>query len=259
MMENDHQEIKVIASNEEHNLITTKPEEILAAQANIPADTPVEKRKVLIELDLTKGYYKKSTLSPEEIEYLLKNDYEEGSHVTLHQNAHARFLVKKVGWHSTDHTYLLHATVDELLTYTNKVQTDETARTDSINPDIVCTLPNGLPFVFEIETGSNLRHHPDYLDKKVARLNEKYGKRWRFILTSNHCRRKYETRYGINVLLRRSVPPFLKWLFSKGWQREDNGATNGQSQNIDEKSKAEWPAEKVNGRQEQPSVQGDTP
>jgi len=251
MMENDHQEIKVIASNEEHNLITTKPEEIVAAQANIPAGTPVEKRKVLIELDLTKGYYKKSERSPEEIDFLLKNDYEESTHVPMDSRKAAVYLVKKVGWHSKEHTFVLHAAKDETQRYTSEVFVDETARTDGINPDLRFKKPNREEWAVEVETGSNLRHHPDYLDKKVAKLNTLYPNRWRWLLTSNDKRRQYETRYGVPVLLRHNYPHWVKYHFRQGSGQVDNGATAGHARNIDDKPESEWPTKTLHGLAEQ--------
>jgi ABC-type dipeptide/oligopeptide/nickel transport system ATPase subunit len=234
MMENDHQEIKIIASPEEHNLITTKPDELIALQANIPIETPVQKREVLINLDLSKGFYKKSVLSPEEIEYLLKNGYVESKHVPLRSNTHSVFLVKKVGWHTKEHTFLLHTIYEELLRYTNKVNTDETARTDSINPDIVFTNERGEEIALEIETGSNLKYHPTYLKHKVARLNELYPNRWYFVLTSNNWRQRYTNAFGGFVMLRQHTPRFLKRQFPSG-EQQDNATSNRHTQNIDDK------------------------
>jgi len=244
MMENDHQEIKVIASPEEHKLITTNPDELAALQANIPADTPVEKRKMLINLDLSKGFYKKSALSPEEIDYLLKNGYVQSSHVPLHSRNYADFLVKRVGWHTSEHTFLLHATYEEVLRHTNKVKTDETARTDSINPDIVFTNAQGEEIALEIETGSNLKHHPQYLARKVAKLNELYPDRWRFVLTSTHSRRKYETAFKVPTLLRHQVPHFVKWHFSRRG-KQDNVTKNCLPRDIDDNKEADRQFKKV--------------
>ncbi|VVB81089.1 Uncharacterised protein [uncultured archaeon] len=246
MMENDHQEIKIIASPEEHKLITTNPDELIALQDNIPADISVEKKKMLIELDLNKGFYKKSTLKPEEINYLLKNNYVESRHVPLRSTAHAIYLIKKIGWHSAEHTFLLYATYEEILRYTNKVKTDETARTDSINPDVIFTDIRGEEWALEIETGSNLKYHPKYFERKVARLNQLYPNKWRFVLTNIHQRRKYENRFGVPILLRHQIPHFAKWHFSRGLQ--DNATTNGCMPISDDKTKAEHPPKKVNIR-----------
>jgi len=247
MMENDHQEIKIIASQEEHNLITTKPDELIALQANIPADTPVQKREMLIELDLSKGYYKKSTLKTEEIDYLLKNGYVESRHVPLRSSAHAVFLVKKVARHTNEHTYLLHAIYEEILRHTKNVRTDETARTEGINPDVIFTNAKGEEWALEIETGSNLKYHPKYFDRKVSLLNKQYPNRWRFVLTNIHQRRKYESRFGVPVLLRHQMPHFAKWHFSRrGGQ--DNATIPGCSPNTDDKAEAEHPPKKVNTR-----------
>lgn len=216
MMENDHQEIKIIASPEEHKLITTKADEILESEANISPETSPEKKKMLIELDLNKGFYKKSTLKPEEIEYLLKNGYNESKHVPLYSRNYAIFLVKKVGWHTNEHTFLLHSIYEELLKFTNKVKTDETARKDSINPDITFTNEKGEEIAIEIETGSNLKYHRKYLENKVTKLNQQYPNKWHFVLTSNFWRQRYTNSFGGFVMLRYHLPKFLKSHFPSG-------------------------------------------
>lgn len=224
MMENDHQELKVIASPEEHRLITTNPDELL--EIEIEPDTPVRVKKLLINLDLSKGFYKKSILSPEEIEYLKKNGYVESKHVPLRSNNYAIFLVKKVGWHTPEHTFLLHAIYEEILKYTNKVKTDETSRTDSINPDIVFVNEKGDSVALEVETGSNLKHHPEYLKRKVALLNKRFPNKWHFVLTSWHYRKRYTNSFGRFVLLRQHIPRFIKGQFPSGFRLQDNVTPN---------------------------------
>jgi len=235
MMENDHQEIKIIASPEEHNLITTKPDELIALQANIPPDTPPAKRKILIELDLQKGFYKKSTLTQEEEEYLLKNGYQQHTFVPLDSIKAVRYLVKRVGWHSYEHTFLLHAVYEEILRYTHKVSTDETARTKGINPDIIFTNEKGEDVAIEIETGSNIRHNQKYLIQKAQTLEKKYPNRWHFILTDSDYRKRYTNTFGKFILLRHHVPRFLKEQFPSGLLQQDNRSTLGATQNIDDK------------------------
>jgi hypothetical protein len=235
MMENDHQEIKIIASPEEHQLITTKADEILESEANIPPETLPEKKKMLIELDLNKGFYKKSTLKLEEIEFLLKNGYNESRHVPLYSRNYAIFLVKKVGWHTNEHTFLLHSIYEELLKYTNKVKTDEAARKDSINPDIIFTNEKGEEIAIEIETGSNLKYHRKYLENKVVKLNQLYPNRWHFVLSHAWWRQRYTTAFGGFVMLRQHLPRFLKKQFPSGSGVHYNATTNCLTKNIDDK------------------------
>ena len=209
MMENDHQEIKIIASPEEHKIITTKPDELVQ---EIPEPALQDMR---IELDLSKGFYRKSALKPEEIEYLLKNGYEEKKQVPIASKNYAIYLVKKVKWHTPEHTFLLHSIYDRLLSYTNKVKVNESARTDDLNPDIVFTNAKGEEWALEIETGNNMQHHKKYLHQKVENLNKNYQNRWRFILTSNELQQKYAKAFNTEALLRQNIPSFLKWQFTR--------------------------------------------
>ncbi|MBI4140895.1 DUF87 domain-containing protein, partial [Candidatus Woesearchaeota archaeon] len=261
MMENDHQEIKIIASPEEHNLITTNPDELIALQANIPPNTPVAKREMLINLDLSKGFHKKSVLAPEEIEYLLKNDYKESKHVPLRSNTHSVYLVKKIGWHSNEHTFLLHAIYEEILRHTNNVKTDETARVDGINPDIIFTNEQGEQIALEIETGSNLKYHKQYLIRKTELLTKQYGNKWHFILTDATWRKRYTNTFGGFIILRYHIPRFLKQQFPS-WETQDNATNLRLTKNIDDKNNQHDHVKKSSGESTNPenlAVQSMTP
>jgi ABC-type dipeptide/oligopeptide/nickel transport system ATPase subunit len=237
MMENDHQELKIIASPQEHELITTKPDELLALEQNIPPETPPATRKMLINLDLSKGFYKKSALEPEEIDYLRQNEYAEHSLVPLRSRAHAVFLVKQVSNHTPDHTFLVHAIAEELLHFTDKVRISESSRHDDINPDIIFTDADGNEWAIEVETGVNLKVNRKYLEQKARLLTQTYGTRWRFILTSAHWRNRYTTAFGDVILLRHHALPFLKRRFAWRSRAQDSIPARSRTKNIDDEAR----------------------
>ena len=76
----------------------------------------IKKKKIILDLDLTKGIYKKKDLKEEEIIYLLKNGYEESRHITLHDShGSPSFLVKKIHNHTSEHTFLVYTIFNEIL------------------------------------------------------------------------------------------------------------------------------------------------
>lgn len=233
MMDNDHHEIRIIASQTEHNLITTKPEEL---DKIIPPDATHAVRKMLIEMDLSKGVYRKSKLGPEQVEYLRKHNYIEESIVPLRGVHPSLFLVKNLRHHTPEHTYVLHATYEELLEYTKNVRIDEDSRQSSVNPDIIFTNAQNKEIALEVETGNNWRYNNDYLKKKVRLLQERFGDNWRIILTDTNYRRKYETAFGNIILVRRQVPAFIKSHFSR--LSLDNTRGSRSARNTDEKGEA---------------------
>ncbi len=213
IMENDHQELQVIASDEEHKIITTNADELKKKEGILKE--PVAQENITVSLDTDKGFYKKSTLSPEQIHFLQSKHYIESKHVSLYNRNYAIYLVRRNGWHSPAHTFLIHAIKEALLEYTNQVHSDENSRSDSITPDITFKDPQGSEWALEIETGSNLRHHKRYLCGKVEGLNKKYGNRWRWVVTETELRSKYQTTFGIDTLIRENIPLFIKHLFPK--------------------------------------------
>ncbi|MBI4448796.1 hypothetical protein HY641_02090 [Candidatus Woesearchaeota archaeon] len=106
---------------------------------------------------------------------------------------------------------------------------------DSINPDITFTNEAGKEIALEIETGSNLKHHPQYLHKKVAKLNETYQDRWYFVLTSNNWLQRYVNTFGHSALLRRHIPSLLKRYFPSHQKLQHNVTTIRHTENIDDK------------------------
>ncbi len=78
-------------------------------------------------------------------------------------------------------------------------------------PDIVFSA-GGRKFAVEVETGSGAEH-PDRLRAKVERLNEEFGERWFFVVTSYKLREKYE-KYG-RTLVRGEVAGELRAIFGQ--------------------------------------------
>ena len=107
LMENEHTEIRSIASKEEHLLITTNPNELL--KIDEPESEEAENEKVTIKVDEDKGYYAKRNLSEDEIQFLLKKSYVLSPHVPLGGGRQEYYLLKPSTRESNGHYFLVKA------------------------------------------------------------------------------------------------------------------------------------------------------
>src|SRR3989338_1604030 len=77
ILDNEHQELEIKASEEEHKLITTNADEILQEEQNkfIPE---VNKEEINAKVDTSVSYYESSKLNLEQKQYLLEHGYGAG-------------------------------------------------------------------------------------------------------------------------------------------------------------------------------------
>jgi type IV secretory pathway VirB4 component len=91
IISNEHSEIKIIASPEEHSVITTNADERLKKERDKANEVVSEFEK---SLDYSKGYFRKSFLTSEEVEDLLKQGYELSAHIGLFGGRQEEYLLK---------------------------------------------------------------------------------------------------------------------------------------------------------------------
>jgi len=257
MMENDHQEIKIIASLQEHNLITTKPEELIETTGAITPDMPLNVRKFIQQLDLERDVYKTSTLHPAQDDYLRKNNYLLSKHIDPYEDSHGRYHVKKRGNEGSDHIFLAWRIYEELLNYTSTARRIYGKKSD-LNPDITFTNESGQEIAIEIETGSNYRYNYDYLVQKIQHLKVAYPNRWFVFLTNAQWKPRYETLCDTPMLLRKHLRSFLKRQFPTGAQAQAHNNTHSISftKFIDDKKElTEKPEKSLSGQKSQLSPQ----
>src|SRR3989344_4352665 len=237
LIEDEHSEIKVVASEEEHKLITTNPDEInslknpkqsksknflektslkIAEKENRGSENPKqgkseeliptelineapEKVKIDITLDEDKGFYRHKDLSLPEIKFLLSKGYKEYKQRGCFSNIKERYLLKVRYNESPQHFFMIIDIADYLKQFSDNVKIFETKK-----PDIVFEL-NGRKIAVEVETGSVLKNNKKQLLEKVAQLKKDYGKDWFFVLTNRNMKSQYE-EFG-KVIDKR----FVKW------------------------------------------------
>lgn len=209
IFENDHQELEVIASPEEHKLITTNPDEMIKmSEKKKPKDTGIKKEDEQANLDLSHIVFSGEDLSLVQINFLNNNGYVFKKAWGLHSNVPKKFYVKDRPPESVDHSLLVGLIVEELKKYTDKVDVYQTKK-----PDIVFRNKVGQEIVLEIETGIGFDKHKKRLEEKFSELKKKKGKRAYIILTDRTIKNRY-LRFGLPILSRINIEEFVKQQFS---------------------------------------------
>jgi len=200
IMDDDHSEIKVIASPEEHAVITTKPDELLATSKYPTEEERLneiqkdydrqekaknKRQKIEINVDRDVGCVKLKELSKDEIDYLKNFGYKSYPFHSILSKRKERYLIELRDNESPQHIFLTHDIAEYIKKFTNKVETYQT-----VNPDVVFNI-NGVEYAIEVETGKMLKHNKKDLMNKVENLNKNYPDRWFFVVTDRNLRTSY--------------------------------------------------------------------
>ncbi len=196
IISNEHSEIKIIASPEEHQVITTNADERLAKEREKVNEIVTEFEPAL---DYSKGWFKKKELKKEEVEDLLEHDYILSSHIGLFGGRMEEYLLKPRYNESAEHFFVIKAIEEYIKKYTNKVEL-----VVSSDADIIFEYKR-KKIAVEIETGSR---HESRVKEKVKLLNKRYGEDWFFVVTDWKQKEKY-SKLG-ETYVRKEVPAILK-------------------------------------------------
>jgi len=181
MMEDDHSELKVIASPAEHKLITTNPDEL-----NLVKSKMKPQKKVDIGIDPNKRFFHKKGLKKDGIKFLLDEGYQIKKYKSLMTDKMEEFLLQPRHNESLTHLFMVH-NISEFL----EENGIETKLYTTKKPDIVFEI-GGKKFAIEVETGTVL--------SKVSRIKEKLKvlneyDRWFFVVTNKNKVENYK-KYG---------------------------------------------------------------
>jgi len=201
LMGNEHTELRCIASKEEHELITTNPDELLEIDSKVLN----EKHKVEIKVDEEKGFFRKSNLNENEIKFLLKKKYVLSSHVPLGGGRREDYLIKPSARESNAHFFLVKSIEEYILQFTDKVKTFETNK-----PDIIFQ-SGKKKIAVEVETGV-LFKDKKRINEKISLLNKKYSE-WFFVVAHAPEAYKYE-KFGLTYT-RKNVCKNIRQYFKK--------------------------------------------
>ena len=208
ILENEHQELEVIASPEEHKLITTNPDEMIRInEQKKPKESPMKKETEKADLDLSKIIFPAKGLSILQINVLNNHGYILKKGHGLESGPHS-YYVKERHPESLEHTLLVGLILEEIMRYTSKVRVKQTKE-----PDVIFVNKAGQEIVLEIETGKGLKKHKERIDEKFSSLKKKYGDRGYIVLTDMRLLNSY-AKYGIRILGRNQLKEFAKLQFS---------------------------------------------
>jgi hypothetical protein len=182
MMEDDHTEIKVIASPAEHELITTNPDE-LNNQKKKPENKIIPK-EVKVRVDENKRYFRKSKLNKDEIKFLLDDGYQIQKYKSLLTNKMETFLLLPRHNESHMHLFMVH-NISEFL----EKNGIETELYTTKKPDIVFKIKDKR-YAIEVETGTMLSRKKA-LEERTTYLDENYDE-WFFVITNKNKVKDYK-------------------------------------------------------------------
>ena len=207
ILENEHQELKVISSDKEHELVTTNPDEMMAKGEKKKGRVSVSE-DVSIGLDIEQDVYAVDGLNIEERNFLTNNGYVIGNFYELDQKRHAKYFVKIRKPESALHTYYVDALFNEVKLYTEKVEKHRT-----VNADLVFTNKVGEEIAIEIETGINVKYKKRYHNGKFLQRKKEFGNRCYVFLPKARLENSYR-RHGLPILFRLQSKEFIKEQFS---------------------------------------------
>lgn len=207
IMDDEHSEIKIVASEREHKEITTNPDEILK-------NNPTKEQKkdliikrlesVSIKVNLEKNLFRTENLSINDIEYLLGKGYKEITQYNIDGKIE-KYLIRTKGNESAKHGFLVYNIAEflESKKYKFKLHT-------STNPDLVFQMGK-KEYAIEVETGVWLRKNINGFKEKVRQLYEKFEDRWVFVVTDRGCSKEYN-KYRKTFIRGRFKEQFESWM-----------------------------------------------
>jgi type IV secretory pathway VirB4 component len=193
MMEDDHTKIRVKASPEEHKIITTNADEIQKNKENnlINETIKVKGKDITINLDLDKGYFKKSNLNKEEIKYLERSGFKLSKHKAIGSKTYSQYLVKPRFNEGLNHAFVCYDIKNFLEKH--KIKADLIATRDA---DIVFN-HKGKSYGIEVETGTKIKKDRKMILDKIENLKKNYDE-WFFVVTNRNlydCYKKFGKTY----------------------------------------------------------------
>lgn len=177
IMEDEHSKIKVVASPEEHKIITTNPDEILSQKKLVQPESD-------LNVDLTKRFYRARELNEKERDFLIKQGYKEIIQQSLSSNKKEMFLLKPRHNESLSHMFFVYNIAEYLEKKSIKVELFTTKM-----PDLVFEI-NGKKFAIEVETGT-VAQNSNKVKEKVDLIRTQTYDDWFFVVTNRNLVKKY--------------------------------------------------------------------
>ncbi|HLC86406.1 MAG TPA: DUF87 domain-containing protein [Candidatus Nanoarchaeia archaeon] len=207
ILDNEHQELEIKASEEEHKLITTNPDEILESERR-KERKPLDKKKIDAKLDTAIPYYERNKITIEQAQYLTDRGYKPGKfHKFTTKGNPNEYLVKEELPESIMHSFVTSIIYQYILTKTKNVE-----RHLTVKPDIIFTDNKGKRYAIEIETGEGYKKHKDRIKDKFTSVKNEYGNNCVIVLTEIKKSKLYK-KFGIQIIGREQIIEYINKIF----------------------------------------------
>jgi len=204
ILENEHEEIEVIASEKEHELITTNPDEIIKKTEKVEEPKGEE---IKIDIDLTKNIHYAENMNLEERNFLTNQGYELRKGHGLKKDKPRAYFIRPMPPEGLAHTFLTELIHEEIKKHTNKVWRHQTEK-----PDILFINRKGQEVALEIETGIGFSKHKQRLMEKFENVKKQYPDTAYIVLTNLAIKCRYE-RFKLPIIARQQIGDFIKLNF----------------------------------------------
>jgi len=214
LMDDEHSEIRIVASEEEHKQITTNPDELLKqsisketaneTKKSVAVKAKLEQRSVKVGVDPDKRFFKHKDVSLDELKYLLAKGYREVKYLNI-EGKKELYLIKPRRNESDAHFCMIYDIVEFLRQFTDKIELYET-----VKPDIIFEA-NGKKYAIEVETGKVHQSDKKKFANKIKNLKNEFGNDWFFVLTNRNLFETY-SKFG-ETYHKRNLVKKLKGLF----------------------------------------------
>jgi conjugal transfer ATP-binding protein TraC len=196
LMEDEHSELKIVASGEEHKQITTNADELLKEEP----EKEIESRSVNINVDPTIRIHLSRKLTKDEQKYLIGKGFREESFRSLCYPKKEKFFVNPRFNESPSHLFVSYDIRNYLEGKGIRVEMYATKK-----PDVVFKIGK-KKYAIEVETGTVLT--------KSSRMKEKLEvlkdyDEWFFVVTNRNKIKDYK-KYGESLDLRYLKQRLLK-------------------------------------------------
>lgn len=204
ILENEHQELSVIASKKEHELVTTNPDELIKKNEQ-KEGVEDNREEVDITLNTEQDVYLAKDLSHEERTFLDNNGYMVTNCHGLKKGRQLEYFVKYRHPESLEHTYYVDLIYQEIKKYTNKVKKYRTEQ-----PDIIFTNGRNERVAIEVETGkkATFRSGKKDNDIKFAKRKEQFGENCHIFLPKARLENSYK-RHELPIIFRLDIEKFV--------------------------------------------------
>jgi len=184
IMEDDHTKIKVVASPEEHKIITTNADEILEDQKKEKTMINKKGKNVVIKIDSAKRFFKYNNLNADERQYLLDCGYVVSKHKSIMSKREETYMLRPDKNESPSHFFVIQDLKKFLESKGIAVETFNTKK-----PDLVFKIKNET-FAIEVESGKKIDKDKKQIIAKVEALNKNYN-HWCFVVINTASVSKY--------------------------------------------------------------------